>query len=129
MTVAVLDASAVLALVLDEPGANRVRQIVNQSAIITINLAEVAAVLARGGLLETDIRDLLGAIPAEVVDFDQELAYATAMLAPITRQAGLSLGERACLALARRLNVKAMTTDRAWATVSSAARVSVELIR
>jgi len=129
MTVAVIDASAILALLLGEPGAQKVAAILADSAVATINLSEVVGYYARGGADEAGIRGMLNALTCERVTFDQELAYAAGMLVPQTRSAGLSLGDRACLALASRLGVPAVTADRAWSTVARAAGVTVDLIR
>jgi ribonuclease VapC len=129
VTSAVLDASALLALLLGEPGGEKVRPLVSDSAITSVNLAEIVGFFARGGRPETDIRRMLRLVPFQVVDFDEELAYAAGMLLPLTRAAGLSLGDRACLALARRIGVTALTADRAWMTVGAAAGVVVQPIR
>jgi ribonuclease VapC len=116
----VLDASALLAYLREEPGADIVADTIADGAIISaVNLAEVlsrsadrgadpaklAATLAEGGLLD-------GAITVE--PFTAADAIDTARLRPLTRDAGLSLGDRACLALARRLDNQAVTADTAW---------------
>ena len=72
---------------------------------------------------------MLEGFPAEVVAFDRDLAFDAGLLLPLTRAAGLSLGDRACLALARRLGARVLTGDRAWARVADAVGVEVELIR
>lgn len=129
MIAVVLDASALVALLRDEPGADRVKSIVQDSAMTAVNQSEVVAILARAGLYEIDIRTLLGPLPVTWIEFDSELAFSAGMLGPTTRGAGLSLGDRACLALAKRLAVPAMTTDRVWADIASAVGVKVDLIR
>jgi PIN domain nuclease of toxin-antitoxin system len=116
----VLDASALLAHLRDEPGADVVAEAVaGGAAISAVNLAEVfsraadrgadpatlAAELTRIGLLD-------GAITVE--PFTAADAIEMARLRPLTRVAGLSLGDRACLALARRLGAPALTADAAW---------------
>jgi ribonuclease VapC len=130
VTVAVLDASALIALILDEPGADKVRDAIMADAAVTaVNLAEAVGYFARNGAAEPAIRDMLAELRLEVGPFDVELAYATGMLLPLTRRAGLSLGDRACLAFAHQRGVKAMTTDRAWSRVAGAIGVEIELIR
>lgn len=129
MIIAVLDASALIALILREPGAEIVEAVLTDSAVSAVNLAEVVGFLARNGTTEPDIRKLIEAVESEIVPFDAELAYTAGLLVPATRAAGLSLGDRACLALARRLGVKAVTTDRAWSRIAAAVEVEVELIR
>jgi PIN domain nuclease of toxin-antitoxin system len=129
MTQAVLDASALLALLLAEPGGDAVRAVLADAAMSTINLSEVVAHYARNGIGEAQIRQVLDPLPFERVPFDDDLAYAAGVLLPATRQAGLSLGDRACLALARRLGCRALTADRAWTGIGEATGVAIELIR
>ena len=120
----VLDASALLAHLRDEPGADAVAEAIADGAVIsTVNLAEVfsraadrgedpaklAAELTQIGLLD-------GAITVE--PFTAADAIDTARLRPLTRVAGISLGDRACLALARRLKAPALTADVAWQGVA-----------
>lgn len=129
MTAAVLDASALLALLLGEPGFDRVRAVIADCAMTTVNLGEVVGHYARAGSSETDIRLVLDPLPIERVPFDQGLAFAAGMLLPVTRPAGLSFGDRACLALAIRLGVPALTADRSWQSIAAAVAVAVEPIR
>jgi ribonuclease VapC len=126
---AVLDASALLAYLRDEAGATVVADAISAGAAISaVNLAEVLGRVAdRGGdparlHEELTARGLLdGAVTVE--SFTAADATAVARLRPITREAGLSLGDRACLALALRLGVTAVTADTAWDGV----RAGVEL--
>lgn len=129
MTVSVIDASAILALLLDEPGARKVESVLADSAVTTINLSEVVGYYARSGADEAGIRGMLNALPCERVLFDEDLAYAAGMLVPRTRSAGLSLGDRACLALAHRLGVPAVTADRPWLALADTIGIQIELIR
>ena len=128
MTVAVLDASALIALIMSEPGAEAVAAVIADAAATTVNLAEVVGYLARNGATQQAIRAMLAALRFEIVPFDGELAYSTGLLLPATRP-GLSLGDRACLALARRRGVKVMTTDGSWSRIARAVGVEVQLIR
>jgi ribonuclease VapC len=129
----VLDASALLAWFFDEPGADRVDQALVQGAVMhTVNWAEVLSKLAERGLdpeaVEADLNDrgVLG--QTLTVDAGQlEDARTVAALRPLTRSAGLSLGDRYCLALGIRLGGPVLTADRAWAALELA--VPVELIR
>ena len=129
MISAVLDSSALLAVLYREPGGEAVAARLREAAITTVNLAEVATVLARGSATALAVERILGPLPVAIIDFDQELAYASAMLAPLTKPAGLSLGDRSCLALARRLDVPALTADRNWEKVAQTVGAAVELIR
>jgi ribonuclease VapC len=116
----VLDASALLAYLRDEPGAEVVSDTIADGAVIsTVNLAEVFSRVADRGVdpvkLATGLREsglLGGAITVETFTVDD--AIDAGRLRPLTRDAGLSLGDRACLALARRLDACALTADTAW---------------
>jgi PIN domain nuclease of toxin-antitoxin system len=126
---AVLDASALLAVLLDEPGASSVTAVLDDAAISTVNLAEVVGQYARRGIPESGIRTMLGLFSVEIVPFDRELAFSVGSLVPKTRPAGLSLGDRACLALAAQLGARALTADRSWSRIARAVGVEVETIR
>jgi ribonuclease VapC len=117
---AVLDASALLAYLRDESGADVVADAVaTGAAISTVNLGEVLSRVAdRGGdparvsRQMTDRGLLDGAITVE--PFTNADAVEVARLRPLTRDLGLSLGDRACLSLARRLDAPVLTADSAW---------------
>ncbi len=127
MSEVVLDASALLALLNREPGHEEVARVVPDAAISAINLSEVAAKLADGGMPEEAIREALEGLALEVHDFGRELAFQTGLLRPITRSRGLSLGDRACLALGRRLDLPVLTTDRTWEGLDVG--VEIKLVR
>ena len=129
MTASVLDASALLAMLRREPGGEKVAAILADSAMTVVNLSEVVGHFARNGVAERDIRDVLEPLPVERVVFDEDLAYSAGLMIAVTRPAGLSFGDRACLALARRSGRKAMTADRTWLSVATLLGVEVELIR
>ena len=129
MTRAILDASALLALLLDEPGASSVTAVLDDAAVSAVNLAEVAGQYARRGIPESGIRTMLSQFSIQVIPFDQALAFVAGSLVPKTRSAVLSLGDRACLALASRLGVKALTADRSWSRIARAVGIEIEAIR
>lgn len=111
----VLDASAVLAVLNGEPGEKKVIPLLTESAVSSVNLTEVAAKLLEAGMDEASAQIAVSVLGiGEIVDFTEELAWETARLRPLTKQYGLSLGDRACLALARKLNVPAVTADKEW---------------
>ena len=126
---AVLDASALLALLLGEPGADKVRATLADSAVASVNLSEIVGYFARNGVAEKDIRLVLDPLPIARIPFDERLAFAAGMLLPTTRKAGLSFGDRACLALASRLGVQALTADRSWQGIAEVVGVDVDVIR
>ena len=123
------DASALLALLLGEPGSEKVRAVLAESTLTVVNLGEVVGHFARNGAAERDIRLVLDPLPIDVVVFDEELAFATGLLLSVTRRLGLSFGDRACLALASRLGVRALTADRSWQSIARTIGVEIDLIR
>ena len=109
----VLDASALLCLLNDEPGADRVAAILTRSLIGATNLAEVVSKLRERGLSLDEVREALGGLHLDVRPLSQAQAVLIGDLRPATRPLGLSLGDRACLALAIELNAEIYTTDAA----------------
>ena len=111
----VLDASAVLAVLNGEPGQKKVIPLLTESAISSVNLTEVAAKLLEAGMDEAGARLVVSVLGiGEIVDFTEDLAWEAARLRPLTKQFGLSLGDRACLALAIKLKLPAVTADKEW---------------
>jgi len=111
----VLDASAVLAVLNGEPGEKKVIPLLAESAISAVNLTEVGAKLLEAGMEEASAQIAVSVLGiGEIVDFTEDSAWEAALLRPLTKQYGLSLGDRACLALARKLNVPAVTADKEW---------------
>jgi PIN domain nuclease of toxin-antitoxin system len=123
----VIDASALLALLQDEPGANRVADALSDAIISAVNVSEVVAKLCDNGFEPDLAREMLEILPLNVVDFDLPQAIEAGLLRRATRSIGLSLGDRACLALAARSAVPAITADQAWARLEIG--ISVTLIR
>lgn len=126
---AVLDASALLACLEGEPGSDRVLAVLaSGSAVMSaVNLAEVLSKLSDRGVPEDEQRRIRANLDLEVRAFDEDFAWTSAGLRPVTRVQGLSTGDRACLALALNVGLPALTADRAWAQVSVG--VEVHLIR
>ena len=124
----VLDASALLAYLHGEPGAPVVREALMSDALVSaVNLAEALAKLTDEGHDPEDVMDRIGPLPFDVVPFDEAQALESALLRATTATAGLSLGDRACLAVARKLGRRVLTTDRAWRGLVPG--LEVELIR
>ena len=111
----VLDASAVLAVLNGEPGEKKVIPLLAESVISAVNLSEVAAKLLEAGMDEESAQIAVSVLGiGEIADFTENLAWNAARLRPLTKQNGLSLGDRACLALAIKLKVPAVTADQEW---------------
>jgi PIN domain nuclease of toxin-antitoxin system len=124
-----LDASAVLAMLLGEPGGEKVKAALDGAVLGTVNLAEIVSYYAKLGAARPVIEAMLRPLPIRVVPIDAALSYDAGMLRPITLAGGLSLGDRYCLALAKRERVPALTAERRWPDIAAAAGVTVELIR
>jgi ribonuclease VapC len=123
----VLDASAVLALLFREAGHEAVEEALDAACISTVNVAEVLTRFTRDGHDAGAVLERLAASVLSIVPFTERHAAIAAELAPQVRTWGLSLGDRACLALARAQAAPAMTADQAWAALDVG--VQIRLIR
>lgn len=111
----------------NEPGADVVRPYMTAAAISSVNFAEVVSFARQQGFAVEEIAKLVGEQKLEIVPFTAEHALYAGDLVSATRSYGLSLGDRACLALARLLNLPVITADKIWATLNLG--VEVRLIR
>ena len=115
----VLDASALLAWLHEEPGQDIVEASINRSVICSVNWSEVLQkIIARGVQEPQNVAVSLEYLGLSVIPFTADDAIMAASMWPSGRHVGLSLGDRACLSLARRLGLPALTTDRIWASLS-----------
>lgn len=121
----VLDASAVLAVMLGERGAEAVLERLPGAVIGAVNLAEVVSKLQERGVPEAEIDRDIAEMDILIIPFDAAQAMAAGKLRARTRSQGLSLGDRACLALAVARGVPAITLDRGWARLDIGAEVVV----
>ncbi len=128
MSKVVLDSSAILAYLLEEPGYEQItNQIVSRAVASSVNIAEVCAKLvSRGGRPREAWADALSVV-RETVPFDDEQAELTGDLISKTKHLGLSLGDRACIALGMVLDVPVYTADRQWKELDL--KVKVQVIR
>ncbi len=124
---AVLDASAVLALILNEPGASAVEPYVGTGLLSVVNYSEVVARLSDRGAPAELIRTQIDVLEMTLVGFDQQIAFVAGLLREATKHHGLSFADRACLATAAHLGVPTMTADQEWAELDIG--VEVALIR
>ena len=127
MAKVVLDASALLASINGEAGFEVVAAVAEGAIVSSVNVAEVATNMTLRGYGAAEIEAALGAHRIVVEQFDRQRAVATGLLAAKTRHRGLSLADRACLALAMELGVPAFTADRAWASLDIG--IEIRLIR
>jgi PIN domain nuclease of toxin-antitoxin system len=111
---AVLDASAFLALVLGERGGARVAEYVGGAVMSSVNYAEVLTKLGDGGLPDEMTEAIVERLQIQILPFTETHAVQAARLRRPTADRGLSLGDRACLAVASVGGTKAITADRAW---------------
>jgi ribonuclease VapC len=124
----VLDASAILAILYREPGANKLTvDLLDQAVVSTVNLAEVQGKLVGDGWSPRDAWEDARSPAGHIAPFSVEQAEIAGALIAQTRHLGLSLGDRACLALALDLKAPVYTADRSWKGLSVG--VSVHIIR
>jgi ribonuclease VapC len=113
-SLAVLDASALMALIRGEPGADIVVSCLSRAIISAVNQAEVQTKLVSAGIDEALAWWHIAEARCPSVPFDEDLARIAGGLVKVTRPYGLSLGDRACLALAMQRKATVYTTDREW---------------
>jgi ribonuclease VapC len=124
-TPAVFDASAVLALLFAEPGAEVAGRYLRDGIISAANLAEVLAKLVDQGLPLPEAIRAVAMLGLEVAPLTEAQGQRSAEFRPASRVLGLSLGDRACLALAAERGLPALTADRAWARLDGTVEVVV----
>ncbi|MUL34957.1 PIN domain-containing protein [Gloeocapsopsis dulcis] len=124
MTV-VLDASALLAYLQDEPGSEAVEEVLAESVMPSVNWAEVVQKSVAAGVVVDGMREDLAALGLTIAPFCLQEAEMAGQLWLQTRQAGLSWGDRACLSVGMGLNVPLLTCDRLWQTLGLALDVRV----
>jgi PIN domain nuclease of toxin-antitoxin system len=122
-----LDASAVLAVLHAEQGSQIVAAVLDDAVLSAVNYAEVISKLVERGMSRAQARAAVRSVDLQIVDFDEALAERTGEMRAATRQFGLSLADRACLALAEREMIPAFTSDRVW--LGSIPGVEVRVIR
>lgn len=126
----VLDAPALIAVLYREPSSVMVEPYFAQAVVSSVNFSELAADLATAGLTAKRCSKLWPAsLGLEVREFDTELALMAGALREVTRPLGLSLGDRACLALGIAEGTPILTTDRAWAGVPIETTAKVVIVR
>ena len=125
MSAYVLDTSAFLAYLWREPGGDQIAKVLYEETAVmsAVNVAEVIAKVINRGLPVTSAGEFLMTLDFEHVAFDTNMALRTALLQPVTSPRGLSLGDRACLALAQSRNAVALTADKSWLALDIGVRI------
>ena len=123
----VFDSSALLVIIFGEDGAEIAARRLSGGIVSAVNASEVIARLVDFGTSGADARNALLNFGLDIRPFDAALAVTVGQLRAATREKGLSLGDRACVALAIREQVRIVTADRAWTGLGL--DVDVELIR
>jgi ribonuclease VapC len=116
-----------MALINQETGASVVADHITESVISAVNLSEVVAKLCSSGMPENEVRDNLESLSLEVIAFEEAQAYHCGRLITSNKKLGLSIGDRACLSLAKILGLPVLTGDKAWLGLKVG--VSVKVIR
>jgi PIN domain nuclease of toxin-antitoxin system len=123
----VIDSSALLTIFKGETGHEMVAPLLRSALISAVNSAECVSALVRDGIAPDSALDSLRKAPVRVVPFDRSLAEQAGTLIAKTKPYGLSLGDRACLALAMREGLPVLTADRAWTSVKL--DIDIHLVR
>ncbi len=114
MSAIVFDSSVVIAILKQEPGCSTAESFISDALISTVNMSEVASYLVRNSVPSDTIQEVLASFPIQVVPFDESLALQTGCLYSSCKHLGLSLGDRACLALAISRKLPVLTADQVW---------------
>jgi ribonuclease VapC len=129
MTAIVLDASALLAMLREEAGGAMVAGAIAGSRMSAVNFAEVVSHFIHAGMPPDEVDAMLAPLPLIIVEADAALARMAGILRHATAEAGLSLGDRFCLALAVRDRLPAWTADRQWRRISRKIDAKILVIR
>ena len=115
MSKVILDSSALLALIKNEPGSAIIEQLLGHVVMSSINIAEVATILLNANVTLDECQSCILPFVTYVIPFNQDHAFQAAVLRNLTRHKGLSLGDRACLALGIIMHCPIYTADKVWA--------------
>lgn len=114
MSKVVLDASALLALIKNETGAKVIEGLLGNIIMSSVNVTEVAGILLDSDMSPDEAQEAIEPFIDSIVPFDLEHSMACATLKKVTKHLGLSLGDRACIALGIKLQLPIYTADRVW---------------
>lgn len=126
MSKCILDSSALLALLMDEKGSDIIMDKIDYAIMSSVNYAEVIEILSRKMEI-TEVSGMLQKLITHIEPFNQEDAINAGKLHQLTKQHGLSLGDRACISLGRKLGLEVYTADKIWSKI--AVNVKIIIIR
>jgi PIN domain nuclease of toxin-antitoxin system len=115
----ILDTSALIALLQNEPGSEIVRDKLNSSLISSVSLCELVAFLSKNQIEEEDIEEIIKNIVPDVVDFNADISILGGKLIKVTQNYGLSLGDRACIATGIHYGLQIYTADKIWSKLNN----------
>ncbi len=121
----VLDASAILASIYFEKGYDLVDKHLTDALVSTVNLTEVIENMLSKEISMHDVKNIITKLPLVIIDYNQEHAFIAANLRKETRHKGLSLGDRACLAIAKAEKLTVLTADKAWEKLDVGVKIQV----
>jgi ribonuclease VapC len=127
----VMDSSAILAILRGEPGCDYVQELLQseECSISSVNMAELGSKLIDYGLPPEEFPRIARQLQIDIIDFNTMQSIQSAQIRKITRSAGLSLGDRACVALAQLMQGCVVTSDRAWLDIAETTQIKVLMIR
>ncbi len=114
----VFDASAIVALINNETGSMELLPYLKKGIISAVNFSEAVTCLTRANISMTEARDLIKDLLSEVIPYDERQALLTAEFKLATKKQGLSLGDCACLALAKLNKLPVLTADKIWSKIN-----------
>lgn len=118
MSNVILDSSALIALIRNEPGAEIVENLLGNIIMSSVNIAETAAILLAPEMTQEECELLIAPFISSTIQFNTQQAYITASLRSQTKHLGISLGDRACLALGILKNYPVYTADKIWSELN-----------
>lgn len=124
-----LDTSALIALLKKEPGFDKIEDIIANSAISSVNFSEFVAVLTRSGIQENEINEIITDIVPEIIPFCVDTSILAGKLAILSKDYGLSLGDRACIATGEFYKMEVYTSDKVWLKLQPKLKTTITIIR
>ena len=122
-----LDASAYIAYISQEPGCDVVSEIIGKSCINTVTYTEIISFYTKKGLSDDLLKELCQYV--EIINVNENICYAAGHMIKTSRDYGLSLGDRLCLATAQYFNLTVYTADKIWLRVADELKINIVTIR